>query len=343
MDIRPSRLKNKVFDNLWQPMWNTITSRYPVGTNVFDREWDVLVVLDACRVDALSGHTGSFDWLNDVETMRSVGSMSAEWVVKTFTEGYINEMRKTAFISRNVWSQRIFDSELYKNQTVPVGDGYDSLRRGYPDWKSISSESFHHYERVQPTGNQDDRIHPESTSVPHIVTDRAIKVGREMDPDRLIVWYTMPHTDFIADALDWSHESTSLNTLMSGPEVKRDLRPEEESWDPAKSGDVAKEKMWELYNRNLGLVLEYVNILLQNIDAKTVAITGDHGEGLGDGLLGIWGHPFGYPFAPIRTVPWATTTATDEHSYEPRFAELDKTTTEEDQRAFLEAMGYLSD
>ena len=31
----------------------SVTARYPIGTNVFERDWDLLVVLDACRVDAL--------------------------------------------------------------------------------------------------------------------------------------------------------------------------------------------------------------------------------------------------------------------------------------------------
>jgi len=34
-------------------LWYTLTSRLTVGTNLYKREWDVAVILDTCRVDAL--------------------------------------------------------------------------------------------------------------------------------------------------------------------------------------------------------------------------------------------------------------------------------------------------
>jgi len=33
--------------------WRVVGSRLPLGTNIYDRSWDVVVVLDACRVDVL--------------------------------------------------------------------------------------------------------------------------------------------------------------------------------------------------------------------------------------------------------------------------------------------------
>jgi len=329
------------FSNPWLPLWNTVTSRYQVGTNIFDREWDALVVLDACRTDSLSEFSGSMPWLNDVEQMRSVGSMSSEWVLKTFTQDHLDEIRNTAFISRNVWSQRIFDQEIHKNSEISKARKYDIIQKGYPNWNPVSSADFQHYERVQPIANQDDRIHPESTSVPHIVTDRAITVGREMDFDRLIVWYRMPHIKFFADAIDWVADETSIETLMSGPEVRRELTPEERSYGVVMNGDASSEKVRDLYNQNLRFVLEYVNILLQNLDADDVVVSADHGEGLGDGLGQFWSHPYGYPFSPIKTVPWAETTAQDEHTYEPRYDELSRDPVEEEQRQLLKDMGYI--
>ena len=34
-------------------IWYTITSRWPLGTHVYNEDWDLLVILDACRVDVL--------------------------------------------------------------------------------------------------------------------------------------------------------------------------------------------------------------------------------------------------------------------------------------------------
>lgn len=329
------------FTHVSLPVWNTITSRYQVGTNIFDRDWDLLVILDACRVDSLASVSDSMPWLSDVGQIRSVGSTSPEWVIKTFNQEHLPKIEETAFISRNVWSQRIFDEKLHKNTELSKQKEYDHVRRGYPNWKTISSDAFKHYERVQPIANQDDRIHPESTSVPHIVTDRAISVGRKIDFDRLVVWYRMPHIKFIADAIDWQAGETSMETLMSGPDATRDLKPEERSYEPARNGTVSAEIVRDLYHLNLRFVLEYVDILLQNIDADTAVVSADHGEGLGNGLGKFWSHPYGYPFSPIKTVPWAETGATDEKTYEPRYDQLNRSPIEEEQRQFLKEMGYI--
>jgi hypothetical protein len=55
-----------------------------LGTNVFDREWNMLVLLDACRVDTLRMVASEFDSLNDVGSLWSVGSTSKEWYANTF-------------------------------------------------------------------------------------------------------------------------------------------------------------------------------------------------------------------------------------------------------------------
>jgi hypothetical protein len=324
--------------DIWTPLWNTVTSRYPPGTNVFEREWDLLVVLDACRADTLREFTDTYPWLNSVDEMHSVGSMSAEWVLKTFTEQYRAEIERTAFISRNVWSNRIFVDRLHEHDNDPEGRNYDQIRRGYPAWNPVTTGAFRHYERVEATANHDHRLHPESTSIPHIVTDRAISVGRNVDPGRLVVWYRMPHLKLFADAVDWSPED-SLNALMNGPEPVRDLRPEEQSYDPAPSGRVSRDRVCELYRQNLALVLAYVDILLRNLDAEKAIITADHGEGLGEG--GVWGHPYGYPWPPVKTVPWARTTATDEETYTSQYAELEQELVSEQRRELLEDMGYV--
>ncbi|MFC5278677.1 hypothetical protein ACFPM1_07900 [Halorubrum rubrum] len=62
----------------------SVTKRYRWGTNVFDRDWDLLVVLDACRVDALREVADEYGFVGDVESMTSVGSTSFEWMNHTF-------------------------------------------------------------------------------------------------------------------------------------------------------------------------------------------------------------------------------------------------------------------
>lgn len=37
----------------WVGLHLTISSRVSMGTKIYERDWDLLIVLDACRVDAL--------------------------------------------------------------------------------------------------------------------------------------------------------------------------------------------------------------------------------------------------------------------------------------------------
>lgn len=54
------------------------------GTNIFELDWDVAIVLDTCRPEWLDKIKSDYDFLDDVETIRSVGGRTSEWVSRTF-------------------------------------------------------------------------------------------------------------------------------------------------------------------------------------------------------------------------------------------------------------------
>lgn len=60
------------------------------------------------------------------------------------------------------------------------------------------------------------------------------------------------------------------------------------------------EKLKKLYRKNLEIVLEEVTKLLKYLSGKIV-ITSDHGEGLGDGIIG---HPPNLRIPILTEVPW---------------------------------------
>lgn len=72
-------------------------SRVPVlpkiGTNVFDREWDVLLILDATRLDMYRRIINA-----QCESIWSVGSSSNEWMNHTFDDP---GTQKTAYVTGN--------------------------------------------------------------------------------------------------------------------------------------------------------------------------------------------------------------------------------------------------
>jgi hypothetical protein len=134
------------------------------GTNVYDRDWDLLIVLDTCRVDALRAVAGEYSFLpSEVPSMRSVGSKTREWMRKTFTPDYADEMARTAFVTFNPNS----DDEL-------------------------DPDDFCHLQEVWRT----DWVAEEGGVPPGPVTDYAIAAGRELDPDRLIAHYKQPHAPY---------------------------------------------------------------------------------------------------------------------------------------------------
>lgn len=332
--VRPFGYQLMKYSGVWDPLWNTITSRRPFGTNIFSRDWDLLVILDSCRVDAVDSVYHSLDTVETGEAIRSVGSMSAEWMLNTFTEEYRTEISDTVLLSGNIWSHRIFNESFHDRRSHK----YDMIHKGLPRWYPIDAQTFKHYETVYPHANQDHRLHPESEHIPHVLTDRAIDIGRELQFERMVVHYTLPHLNHIAGALDWNSNGIDQEDLMVGPGVLRSLNPEEKSYEPARKGEVSRETIHENHLRNIEFVMEYVNVLRKNIAAEKVVITADHGESFGEN--NVWGHPYGCPFSTVKSVPWVSTTATDERTYDSRFEPLNRTPTEQELMDFLKNMGY---
>lgn len=48
------------------------------STNVFEREWDILLVLDACRVDLLASVADEYEFVQGGRSIYSVGGTSPE-------------------------------------------------------------------------------------------------------------------------------------------------------------------------------------------------------------------------------------------------------------------------
>jgi len=141
--------------------------RLDYGTNAFDREWDVLVVLDACRADLLRSVAPDIDFLDAVETVRSVGSSSSEWLENTFLGR--PETERTAMVTGNTWTARYLDADAFA--------ALDEV------WKYAWDDDL-------------------GTVPAAAVTDRAIATARERDPDRLVVHYMQPHHPFVPDPID---------------------------------------------------------------------------------------------------------------------------------------------
>lgn len=289
-----------------------ISSRTSFGTNVFERDWDLLVVLDTCRVDALREVSDEYDFLDGVESMWSVGSSTREWVASTYTNEYLDEIEETAIASANATVQYALErgNTALESEFVDRFTAWDMVDPDDP----LLLDAVWEYTPRDPFGG---------LVLPDVVTDRAIAIGRELDPDRLVAHYMPPHAPYRANAL----------------RSNRDMKPHErEPWDALRAGTERK-VVWESYLDELRWALDHVEVLLENVDAETVAITADHGDSFGE--YGIYSHPSGIPHPHTRRVPWTTCSASDSGEYEPSIeAPADKGIggDVEDQ---LEKLGYL--
>ncbi|SIQ73263.1 hypothetical protein SAMN05421858_0224 [Haladaptatus litoreus] len=155
------------------------------------------------------------------------------------------------------------------------------------------------------------------------VTDRAISAAREYDPEKLVVHYMQPHFPSVPDPIP--------GDAMSRDEFGNRVGV----WERLRRGDLTRNRVWDSYRKNLTYVLSDVKVLLDNLDARRVVLTADHGNGFGEWY--IYGHPDRVPIRVLREVPWVITTANDSGSHDPE-SWMEKTETSVAER--LSALGY---
>lgn len=287
----------------------TVTSRYPLGSNIFSKDWDLAIVLDACRVDMMESVADEYDFIDDVGSIWSVGSSSHEWTTQTFNERFLNEFQQTAFLSANPFTPRL----LMDGETPP----YKSvLPFGSFAWQPIRSDRLAYYEQVTGDGTKFSDTVP-----PWKMTDRLIAIGRQRSYPRVAAHYFQPHRPFLSRTENPMEES----------ELVYD-RPME-MYD---RGALSYEQLWEAQLECLRAVLDCIGVLLSNFDAEKVVMTADHGQLLGE--FGVTGHPDGLPLPQVKRVPWVKMTAADEETYTPR-VEHSKTPEETEDR--LKNLGYI--
>jgi hypothetical protein len=291
----------------------SLTTRYPLGTNIYERDWDLLIVLDACRVDALRAVAPEYDFIESVDSIWSVGSASHEWICKTFTNEYRAEIADTALITTNPFIPQTFDDRVFppKAYAIPLM---------WANWDVVEKSTFKSFLQIHRHDYEDYFSAPP----PEIVTDHAIKMGRQMDSGRMVLHYFQPHTPYISRAFREKRPVTSV---------------EQDPWEALQNGETTTEEVWEMYMDNLRFVLDSIETLLKNVDAEKVVITADHGDLFGE--MGVYGHPEGFVHPDLKRVPWATATATDTGEHTPDVDAARQTETDQDVEERLAQLGYL--
>lgn len=298
--------------DLYNGLFFSLTSRRPLGTNVFTRDWELLLVLDACRVDAIEEVAPEYDFIDAVDSIWSVGSSSDEWAAKTYTTDYLSKIRETLLVSTNPLVLQALREQKYP----PVGYSVPLM---FADWDVVDENDLgeflhigeHHYKKYD--------LPPS----PELMTEHAIKAARRFDFGRTIVHYMQPHIPHGAAAYAEERPPTDL---------------EADPWQCIRNGAVDREDVWENYLDNLRITLDSIEILLKNIDAEKVVITADHGDLIGE--CGAYGHPAGFVHPAVKKVPWVVTSASDEGTRSPDI-ELPRRQSDTDVEDQLRTLGYL--
>jgi len=139
------------------------------------------------------------------------------------------------------------------------------------------------------------------TVLPGDVTEKAIEVAEDHPNKRLIIHYMQPHEPHLG-SIQNDFAQTGFNKYH-GMGVQPVQKEGISIWNAVRKGLITSERLHESYVENLQIAEEAVESLVSNLNGKTV-ITADHGENLGERVLGksFYGH--GKQTPECRFVPW---------------------------------------
>lgn len=211
-------------------------------TNIFEKEWDILIVLDACRHDLLEEVME-----RKLPYIISVGSWTMEWVKNTF---YRKKFYDLIYVSGNPYIS-------------------DYMLR-----KLFGRNPFYHLESVWLYG-WDKKL---KTVPPKIVRKTAIKLHKKYPHRKMIVHFMQPHHPFIGRKRIVAEgiEDSFLRFSKGKAKICRTV------WDLFMEGKISKEEFWEAYKSNLEIVLKEVRKMSNKVKEKKIVLTSDHGNALGE-------------------------------------------------------------
>lgn len=160
--------------------------------SIWDGEWDLLIILDACRPDALAECASEFDFLpSEIPTRRSNAAQSLEFMKTNFINQYSDQMAQTEYITGNPYSS----------------------------FNEVNTELFAQVHEVWQTEWSTEL----GTIPPDPLTDRAITSGRGDAPTKLIVHFMQPHFPSIPADLSTGIDITQFGESAGDTNVFDDL------------------------------------------------------------------------------------------------------------------------
>ena len=274
-----------------------------------ERDWDVLVVLDAARYDVFESIYGEY-LDGELTKVRSPGSATPEWATRTFTGSH-----ELTYLSGNPFINSL---------GIPLNELKWGASAGY-EWTATE-----HIDTIvdlwQEEWNDD-----LGAITPQAVTEAALDRVEAGYDGRLVVHYLQPHAPFIQEGT-----GRKMKRIKAGfddvPETGNAPAEDPDSltgrlrrWIEPKLGDSELAQrlgmlveldagsttdiltggiegtLREYYEENMRLALAETARLVEQLDGEVV-VTADHGEAFGE--QGVWEHHVETYIPPLVEVPW---------------------------------------
>lgn len=229
------------------------------------QDWDILIVLDACRYENFyiqNIYPGA------LSPRESFSSCTGEWIQSVRGK----DLSHIAYISANplVSSQRMQSNKL----NVKFKHFIDAWDIGWDE--KIKS------------------IHPET------VTKLAVDYLKKNPGVKTVVHYIQPHHPFIGKTKIEELGYEQIRLREKGEDISKKVFEKLTIYQQVKDGTISYDHCMKAYQDNLKLALDSLEPLLE-MPGKRI-ITADHGDCFGED--GIFAHPAGSRHPLLVTVPW---------------------------------------
>jgi len=247
-----------------------------------ERDWDNLIILDACRYDEYCKQH-PFD--APVKRRVTLGSNTTEFLQRNFSG---KQYHDTVYVTANP-----------KGLKVDIPDHYDDDGRTFHATVSLLDE-------------WDADTY---TVLPQSVRKRTLEAQRKFPNKRLIVHFVQPHLPYIGAKASTLRSEFGISiggwetAHLEYTETGVSVDATKVSFDAIHDDQYAldREDFLEAYRETLSITLPEVEELVGHLEGKT-AITADHGEMFGErpALLfsGVYGHPKRLRTEELCVVPW---------------------------------------
>jgi hypothetical protein len=275
------------------------------GVKVMEKDWDNLILLDACRFDMFEE---VYEGPGEMTQKLSAGSSTPDFL-KTNFEG--EELIDTVYVTGNPQVNVHTDSPFHTIINVWEEDWSDQL----------------------------------NTVTPSAMKEKTIEVANRYPNKRIISHFVQPHYPFIGDFGQsiMSHQAgLELSKRMANNQAaKSDY---ENVWLQLRKGKISFQDIKKAYYENLEITLPHVNDLLENLAGKTV-VTSDHGNAYGERFgptpFKVYGHPSQVYLKNLVEVPWLEYTSGERKNIISEKPQSDEEFSSKVASDRLKDLGYL--